>query len=72
MFQAEFILERKAFLHRFVACAFQKATSRAMLLHELKKVQLQERFTLVTRDSIGHLKMLCISILSLAMAFESE
>ena len=43
-----------------------------MLLHELKKVQLQERFTLMTHDSIGHLKMLCMSVLSPAVAFESE
>ena len=40
--------------------------------HELKKVQLQERYTLVTNDSIGHLKMLCMSVLSLVVALESE
>ena len=27
---------------------------------------------LMTQDSIGHLEMLCMSILSLAMAFEPE
>ena len=41
-------------------------------LHEMKKVQLPEHFTLVTQDSIGHLKTLCMSILSPAVAFESE
>ena len=40
--------------------------------HELKKVQLQERYTLVTQDSIGHLKTLCMSVLSLVVALESE
>ena len=33
-----------------------------MLLHELKKVQLQEHFMLMTWDSIGHLKMPIIFI----------
>ena len=51
---------------------YQNATSRAISLHELKKVQLQERYTLVTQDSIGHLKTLCMSVLSLAVAFESK
>ena len=74
------------FFYRFVACAFpffevksvlpidqyQNATSRAISPHELKKVQLQEHFMLMTQDSIGHLKMLCMSILSLAVALESE
>ena len=72
--------------YRFVACAFpffevksvlpidryQNATSKAISLHELKKVQLQERYTLVTQDSIGHLKTLCMSVLSLVVALESE
>ena len=85
--EAEFILERKRFFfYRFVACAFpffevksvlpidryQDATSKAISLHELSKVQLQERYTLVTQDSIGHLKTLCMSVLSLAVALESE
>ena len=74
--KAEFILKRKAFFHHFLTCAFlflrgwasiqqidiKNATPRAMLLHELKKVQLQERFMLMTHDSIGRLKMLCMSI----------
>ena len=74
------------FFYCFVACAFpffevksvlpidwyQNATSKAISLHKLKKVQLQERYTLVTQDSIGHLKMLCMSVLSLVVAFESE
>ena len=51
---------------------YQNATSRAILLHGLKKVQLQERNTLVTQDSIGHLKTLCMSVLSLVVALESE
>ena len=72
----------QAFFNRFVACAFpffevqsvlpidryQNATSKAISLHELKKVQLQERYTLVIKDSIGHLKTLCMSVLSLAVA----
>ena len=41
-----------------------------MPLHKLKKIQLQERFTLMTHDSIGHLKTfymsLFMSILSLS------
>ena len=41
---------------------YQNAISRAMLLLELKKVQLQERFTLMTHNSIGHLKTLGMSI----------
>ena len=86
MTEAEFILDRKRFFYRFVACAFpsfevksillidryQNATSKAISLHELKKVQLQERYTLVTQDSIGHLKTLCMSVLSLVVALESE
>ena len=85
-FKAEFILERKRFFYRFVACAFlffevksvlpidryQKATSKAISQHQLKKVQLQERYTLLTQDSIGHLKTLCMSVLSLVVAMESE
>ena len=51
---------------------YQNATSKAIPLHELKKVQLQERYTLVTQDSIGHLKTLCMSVLSLVVALESE
>ena len=51
---------------------YQNATPRAISLHELKKVKLQERFTLVPQDPIGHLKTLCMSVLSLAVAFESE
>ena len=43
-----------------------------MSQHGLKKVQLQERYTLVTQDSIGHLKTLCMSVLLLAVALESE
>ena len=38
----------------------------------MKKVQLQEQYTLVTQDSIGHLKTLCMSVLFLAVALESE
>ena len=51
---------------------YQNATSKAISLHELKKVELQERYTRVTQDSIGHLKTLCMSVLSLAVALESE
>ena len=73
--------------YRFVACAFpvffevksilpidryQNATSKAISLHELKNVQLQERYMLVTQDSIGHLKTLRMSVLSLVVALESE
>ena len=37
-----------------------------------KKVQLQEHFMLMTQDSAGHLKTLCISILLLSDGVESE
>ena len=40
--------------------------------HELKKVQLQECFMLMIHDSIGHLKTLCMSILSLGGGIEFE
>ena len=33
---------------------YQNAIPRAMSLHELKQVQLQECVTLMTQDSIGH------------------
>ena len=52
--------------------SISKRYLKAISLHELKKVQLQERYMLVTQDSIGHLKMLCMSVLSLAVALESE
>ena len=51
---------------------YQNTIPRAMLLHELKKFQLQERFTLMTHDSVGHLKSLCMSVLSLSGGMESE
>ena len=82
--KAEFILERKRFLSLCRMRPFfevksvlpidwyQNATSKAISLHELKKVQLQEWYTLLTQDSIGHLKTLCMSVLSLVMALESE
>ena len=37
-----------------------------------KKSTSRAFFMLVTQDSIGHLKTLCMSVLSLAVAFESE
>ena len=43
-----------------------------MPLSELKKVQLQKRFMLMTQDSIDHPKMLCMSILSLSGGIDSE
>ena len=52
--------------------SLSNAASRMISLHELKKVLLQEHFLLVTQDSIGHLKTLCMSLLSLAVAFECE
>ena len=45
---------------------YQIAIPRVMPLHELKKVQLQECFTLMTQDFIGRLKTLCMNILSLS------
>ena len=45
--------------------------ARAISLHELKNVELQECFTLMT-ISIGHLKTLCMSVYHQAVAFESE
>ena len=72
------------FFHPFVTCTFmffevmhvylmdqyQNATSKAMLLCELKKVQLQECFTLRTQDSISYImKMCCMSILLQVMVW---
>ena len=51
---------------------YQNAIPTAMPFRELKKVQLQERFMLMTHDVIGHLKMLCISVLLLSSCVESE
>ena len=50
---------------------YQNAILRAMPLHELQQVQL-ERFMLMTHDSIGHLKTLCMSVLLLSGGIESE
>ena len=51
----------------------ERLTSKAISLYELKKVQLQERYTLVTQDSIGHLKTLCMSVYNrYVVALESE
>ena len=62
---------------------YQNAISRVMLLPELKKVQLQECFTLMTQDSIGHLTILspsggvdsewkhCSSLLSISLRMNS-
>ena len=47
---------------------YQNAMPRAMLLHQLKNVQLQERSTVMTHDSLGHLKRLCMSVLLLRWA----
>ena len=43
-----------------------------MPLYDLRIVQVQEHFTLMTLDSTGHLKTLCLSILSLSGGMESE
>ena len=43
-----------------------------MPLHELKQVQLQDHFTLMTHDSISHLKTLCMSIFLLSGSAEFE
>ena len=51
---------------------YQNAIPRAMPLHELKKVQLQKCFMLMTHDSIGHLKTLCMSVLLLNGGAKSE
>ena len=51
---------------------YQNAIPRAMPLHALKKVQLQEHFTLMTQDSIGHLKTLCMSLLLLSGGVGSQ
>ena len=51
---------------------YQNAIPRAMSLHELKKVQLQELFKLMTHDLIGHLNTPCMSVLSLSDGVESE
>ena len=44
---------------------YQNNIPGVMPLLELKKVQLQERFLLMTHDSIDHIKTLCMSVLSL-------
>ena len=79
---AEFILERKRFFfYLFVACAFlffevksvlpidryQNATSKAISQHELNKFNFKSD-TRSWQDSIGHLKTLCMSVLSLVVA----
>ena len=51
---------------------YKNAIPSAMLLQELKKVQLHECLTIMTHDAIGHLKMLCMSISSLICGVESE
>ena len=43
-----------------------------MPLHELITVQLQERLTLLTQDSIGHLQKLYVGVLLLSSVVESE
>ena len=50
---------------------YQNAIPRAMLLHELEKVQLKH-FTVMTQDFIGCLKILCMSILLLRGGIESK
>ena len=71
----------KVFFIALLACAFpfhfwgqehpiegyQNAITRAMTLHELKK-----SFMLMTQDSVGRLKTLCVSVLSLSGGMESE
>ena len=51
---------------------YQNAIPRVMPHHELKQVQLQERFTLMTQDSIGHQKLCCMSVSLLSGGIESE
>ena len=51
---------------------YQNAFQREMPLQELKQVLVQERFTLMTQDSIGHLKTLSMSILLLSGDTESK
>ena len=58
--EAEFILERKRFFIVLSHAHFHFL--RSISLNELKKIKLQERFTLMTHDSIGHLKMLCRNV----------
>ena len=70
----------EAFLHYFLACAstlgvmsvypidqYQNTIPRAMPLQELK-----EHFTLMTQDSFGYLKTLCMSVLLLSDGSKSE
>ena len=58
------------FMSGFSVDRYQNAIQRAMPLHKLKKVQLQEHF--LTQDSIGHLQILCLSILLPSGGIESE
>ena len=56
-------------MRAFAIDLYQNDIPRAVPLHKLKKVQLQECFMLMTGDSIGHLKTLCMSTLSLSGAW---
>ena len=51
---------------------YKNIIPRAMPLHMWKHVQPQKRFTHMTHDSIGRLKTLYMSILSLSGGVESE
>ena len=51
---------------------YQNAIQNSGATPKVKRVQLQEPFTLMTYDSIGRLKTLCMSILSLSGGVESE
>ena len=46
---------------------YPNAIPGVILLHKLEKVQLQKHFTLMTHDYIGHLQLLCMSVLSWAV-----
>ena len=83
--KAEFIPQCKAFFIVFSHAHFrfwgQECLSDRSILKRypksdaapwVEKIQLQERFTLMTHDFVGHLKTLYMSVLSLNGGFESE
>ena len=51
---------------------YKNAIPRGMPIHELKKVHLQEHFTLMTQDTFGHLKTFLMKVLSLSGGVESD
>ena len=79
--KAKFILESQVFFHGFLACSFLFFEVMDLYQNTImsdsgpwveKRVQLQERFTLMIHESICYLKMLCMGVLSLSGGMESK